>query len=225
MNSQILIIEDDKDIQELIKLSLTTKGISSIDTADDIEEGLNFINQYTYNVILLDLNLKSEDGYELMKYIDLSSTSVIVVTSKEENIELYRGFEKGVVDYIKKPFDPMELYYRVSLHLKETPNDTYKHEHLTVNFKSGLVQINEQPVTLTARELDLLFYFINNKNQILSKDQIYAKVWGYETSVDDNTLMVHIRMLRRKIEKDPNHPQFIKTLRGKGYIFKDNHYE
>ncbi len=160
-----------------------------------------------------------------MKYIDLSSTSVIVVTAKEENIELYRGFEKGVVDYIKKPFDPMELYYRVSLHLKETPNDLYKQGHLSVNFKSGSVQINGQPVTLTARELDLLFYFINNKNQILSKDQIYAKVWGYETSVDDDKLMVHIRTLRRKIEKDPNHPEFINTLRGKGYIFKDNNYE
>ena len=119
----------------------------------------------------------------------------------------------------------MELYYRVSLHLKETPNDLYQQGHLSVNFKSGSVQINGQPVTLTARELDLLFYFINNKNQILSKDQIYAKVWGYETSVDDNTLMVHIRTLRRKIEKDPNHPEFINTLRGKGYIFKDNNYE
>ncbi|MGC9649682.1 response regulator [Staphylococcus warneri] len=104
MSSQILIIEDDKDIQELIKLSLTTKGLSSIDTADDINEGQRLINQNHYHVILLDLNLKSEDGYELMKFVDLSQTSVIVVTAKEENLELYRGFEKGVVDYIKKTF-------------------------------------------------------------------------------------------------------------------------
>lgn len=96
MSGQILIIEDDKDIQELIKLSLTTKGLTSIDTADDINEGKRLINQNHYSVILLDLNLKSEDGYELMKFVDLSQTSVIVVTAKEENLELYRGFEKAL---------------------------------------------------------------------------------------------------------------------------------
>ena len=225
MSGQILIIEDDKDIQELIKLSLTTKGLSSIDTADDINEGQRLINQNHYHVILLDLNLKSEDGYELMKFVDLSQTSVIVVTAKEENLELYRGFEKGVVDYIKKPFDPMELYYRVSIHLKDDSNDFYQLGNLKVNFKSGDVFVNHKPVSLTARELDLLYFFINNKNQILSKEQIYSKVWGYETFVDDNTLMVHIRTLRRKIEENPNQPKLIKTMRGKGYIFKGENHE
>lgn len=225
MSGQILIIEDDKDIQELIKLSLTTKGLTSIDTADDINEGKRLINQNHYSVILLDLNLKSEDGYELMKFVDLSQTSVIVVTAKEENLELYRGFEKGVVDYIKKPFDPMELYYRVSLHLKDDSNDLYQLGNLKVNFKSGDVIVNNKPVSLTARELDLLTFFIHNKNQILSKEQIYSKVWGYETFVDDNTLMVHIRTLRRKIEENPNQPEFIKTMRGKGYIFKGENHE
>ncbi|MGC9651386.1 winged helix-turn-helix domain-containing protein [Staphylococcus warneri] len=119
----------------------------------------------------------------------------------------------------------MELYYRVSLHLKDDSNDFYQLGNLKVNFKSGDVFVNHKPVSLTARELDLLYFFISNNNQILSKEQIYSKVWGYETFVDDNTLMVHIRTLRRKIEENPNQPKFIKTMRGKGYIFKGENHE
>lgn len=225
MNENVLIIEDDKDINELMKLSLTTKGIDTVQSVFNIEEAKNELLNKHYQVILLDLNLKSEDGYQLLKYIDLSKTAVIVVTAKTTHIDVYKGFENGAVDYIKKPFDPMELYYRVSLHLNKKSNPIYTYQNLKINFNSMEVYVNNEIVNLTNREYQLLTYLINNKNQVLTKNQLYTKVWGYDTGVDDNTLMVHIRTLRKKIEACPNEPKMIKTVRGKGYMFKEDHHE
>nr|WP_272107581.1 response regulator transcription factor [Staphylococcus sp. NRL 22/194] len=225
MNGNVLIIEDDKDISELMKLSLTTKGIDTVQSVFNIEEAKNELLNHHYQVILLDLNLKSEDGYQLLKYIDLSKTAVIVVTAKTTHIDVYKGFENGAVDYIKKPFDPMELYYRVSLHLNKKSNPIYTYQNLKINFNSMEVYVNNALVNLTNREYQLLTYLINNKNRVLTKDQLYTKVWGYDTGVDDNTLMVHIRTLRKKIETNPNEPKMIKTVRGKGYMFKEDAHE
>lgn len=225
MNENVLIIEDDKDINELMKLSLTTKGIETVQSVFNIEEAKNELLNQHYQVILLDLNLKSEDGYQLLKYIDLSKTAVIVVTAKTTHIDVYKGFENGAVDYIKKPFDPMELYYRVSLHLNKNSSPIYTYQNLKINFNSMEVYVNNEIVNLTNREYQLLTYLINNKNQVLTKNQLYTKVWGYDTGVDDNTLMVHIRTLRKKIEACPNEPNMIKTVRGKGYMFKEDHHE
>ena len=133
-----------------------------------------------------------------------------------------KAFEQGAVDYIKKPFDPMELYYRVSLHLNDKGQSMYRYNDLTINFNSMEVCVNEKPINLTNREYNLLTYLVKNKNQVLTKDQLYAKVWGYDTGVDDNTLMVHIRTLRKKIEAAPNSPKMIKTVRSKGYMFKED---
>ncbi|MFW3612274.1 response regulator transcription factor [Staphylococcus caprae] len=218
--SRILIIEDDRDIQELIKLSLSNQGIKSIDCASEIDKAKEMIEQTHYQVILLDLNLNSEDGYQLIKYVNLNETAIIVVTAKNTSIDVYRGFENGAVDYIKKPFDPMELYYRVALHLNNDKT-SYCYKNLKIDFNSTEVKVKDKTINLTSREYDLLLFLINNKNQVLSKDQIYEKVWGFHTSVDDNTLMVHIRTLRKKIESDANHPQLIKTVRGKGYMYKE----
>ncbi|GGG92515.1 response regulator transcription factor [Staphylococcus pragensis] len=225
MNENVLIIEDDKDINELMKLSLTTKGIDTVQSVFNIDEAKNELLNKHYHVILLDLNLKSEDGYQLLKYIDLSKTAVIVVTAKTTHIDVYKGFENGAVDYIKKPFDPMELYYRVALHLNKKSSPIYTYQNLKINFDSMEVYVNNEIVNLTNREYQLLTYLINNKNQVLTKDQLYTKVWGYDTGVDDNTLMVHIRTLRKKIEACPNEPKMIKTVRGKGYMFKEDYHE
>ncbi|UDI77529.1 response regulator transcription factor [Staphylococcus taiwanensis] len=225
MNEDVLIVEDDKDINELMKLSLTTKGIAHVKSVDNIHDAKHELLQSNYQVILLDLNLKSEDGYQLIKYIDLNETSVIVVTAKTTNIDVYKGFENGAVDYIKKPFDPMELYYRVSLHLNKQSSDIYTYNHLKVNFNSMEVYSHDTLVNLTNREFNLLSYLIKNKNQVLTKDQLYSKVWGYDTGVDDNTLMVHIRTLRKKIEENPNNPEYIRTVRSRGYMFKEDNDE
>lgn len=225
MNEEVLIIEDDKDINELMKLSLNTKGITRVTAVDNIIDAKTELLNFNYQVVLLDLNLKSESGYQLLKYIDLKDTAVIVVTAKTTHIDVYKGFENGAVDYIKKPFDPMELYYRVSIHLKNNSDEIYTYQHLKVNFNSMEVYIHNQLINLTNREYNLLTFLIKNKNQVLTKEQLYSKVWGYDTGVDDNTLMVHIRTLRKKIEDEPNAPKLIKTVRSKGYMFKEAQYE
>ncbi|MDT3995244.1 response regulator transcription factor, partial [Mammaliicoccus fleurettii] len=171
-----------------------------------------------FDIVLLDLNLNSENGYELVKYIKNKDTKLIVVTAKDTDLDVYKGFENGAVDYIKKPFDPIELAYRVGVHIKN--NNIHSNKNLKVNLDTTDVIINNDKVNLTSREYDLLTYFIKNKNQVLTKSQIYERVWGYSISVDDNTLMVHIRTLRKKIEDDANNPQLIQTVRGKGYIYR-----
>lgn len=218
MNGKILIIEDNHDIQTLIKIALSNKQFGNIYTADDIQSAEKLLRSYTFNVVLLDLNLKSENGYQLVKYLNNNVTKLIVVTAKDTDLDVYKGFEHGAVDYVKKPFDPIELAFRVGVHIEK--NNIHKNGDLVVNFDTTDVSLNGESISLTTREYDLLEYFIENKNQILTKNQIYDRVWGYSVSVDDNTLMVHIRMLRKKIENDANTPQFIQTIRGKGYIYR-----
>lgn len=218
MSEKILVVEDDKDIQELIVLSLSTQNIGSVHTADNIDEAKELLQSYDFQVVLLDLNLKSENGYQLLKYINSAFTKVLIVTAKDSELDVYKGFEQGAIDYIKKPFDPIELAYRVKVHIK--PSQVLKFGHLTIDRAAADVYKNQQPVSLTAREYDLLLCFSSNNNQILSKEQLYANVWGYDTAADDNTLMVHIRTLRKKIEINPDKPELIKTVRGQGYIFR-----
>ncbi|EKU50028.1 response regulator transcription factor [Staphylococcus massiliensis] len=218
MNSKVLIIEDDLDIQELIKIALTSKEIGEVHTADDISSGKEMLETYYYDVILLDINLKSESGYELIKYIKSTETKIIVVSAKDTELDVYKGFEHGAIDYVKKPFDPLELSYRVKAHIKK--KTLHRNQHLTVNLDTTEVYNNEEKVYLTYREYELLHYFIVNQNQILSKEQLYEHVWGYHTALDDNTLMVHIRTLRKKVEQNPRTPELIQTVRGKGYIYR-----
>lgn len=223
MSEKILVVEDDKDIQELIVLSLSTQNIGCIHTADNIDEAKEFLLSHDFQVVLLDLNLKSENGYQLLKYINSAFTKVLIVTAKDSEIDVYKGFEQGAIDYIKKPFDPIELAYRVKVHIK--PSKILKFGHLTIDRAAADVYKNEQRINLTAREYDLLLCFTSNNNQVLSKEQLYANVWGYDTAADDNTLMVHIRTLRKKIELNPDKPELIKTVRGQGYIFRGSAYE
>ncbi|MEX6053576.1 response regulator transcription factor [Mammaliicoccus sciuri] len=186
--------------------------------ASDKPEAEAKLKEHHFDVVLLDLNLKSENGYELVKYIKHEDTKLIIVTAKDSDLDVYKGFENGAVDYVKKPFDPIELAYRVSVHIKNI--NTHHNKNLQVNLDTTDVITNNKKANLTSREYDLLAYFIKNKNQVLTKSQIYERVWGYSVSVDDNTLMVHIRTLRKKIEDDPNNPQLIQTVRGKGYIYR-----
>ncbi|WP_239734557.1 response regulator transcription factor [Mammaliicoccus sp. G-M28] len=218
MAAKILIIEDDFDIQTLIKISLSNKQLGDIYLANNKSEAELLLKNNYFDIVLLDLNLNSENGYELVKYIKNKDTKLIVVTAKDTDLDVYKGFENGAVDYIKKPFDPIELAYRVGVHIKN--NNTHNNKNLQVNLDTTDVIINNDKVNLTSREYDLLTYFIKNKNQVLTKSQIYERVWGYSISVDDNTLMVHIRTLRKKIEDDANNPQLIQTVRGKGYIYR-----
>ncbi|SCS66114.1 response regulator transcription factor [Staphylococcus caeli] len=225
MLPKILIVEDDLDIQELIVLSLKNKNLGSLMTANSLKDAKLQISDNDFDIILLDLNLNSEDGYELLKYINTFKTKIFIVSAKDSNLDVYKGFEEGAVDYIKKPFDPMELTYRVSAHIQDNRSNYYSDGRILINFDTAEIWINDHLINLTAREYDLLSFFIHNKNQILSKDQLYENVWGFETSVDDNTLMVHIRTLRKKIERDPQNPKVIKTVRSKGYIFKGDYNE
>lgn len=223
MSEKILVIEDDKDIQQLIVLSLTTQNIGNVYTADDINSAKSLLLKHDFQVVLLDLNLKSENGYQLIQHINLLLTKFLVVTAKNTEMDVYKGFEQGAIDYIKKPFDPIELAYRVKVHIK--PDKLIELGHLSINRATTEVYKSEKLVNLTAREYNLLLCFASHNNQILTKDELYASVWGYDVFVDDNTLMVHIRTLRKKIEKDPNTPELIRTIRGKGYIFKGDSYE
>ncbi|MCK1976248.1 response regulator transcription factor [Jeotgalicoccus huakuii] len=223
MTNKVLIVEDDNDILQLISLSLSSQNINNVYTATHLEEAKDLILKHNFQVLLLDLNLKSENGYQLMKFINLNMTKVIIVTAKDSEIDVYKGFQQGAIDYVKKPFDPIELAYRVKVHLK--PVHHMKYKDLTVDTSTAEVFKADIKIHLTTREFDLLTCFMTNNNQILTKEQLYLNVWGYDKGVDDNTLMVHIRTLRKKIEDNPEQPELIQTVRGKGYIFRGDVHE
>lgn len=227
---KILIIEDEQNIAELERDYLEFNGFHC-DIATTGEEGLQLAMTNAYHLILLDLMLPGTDGFELCKKLRQSlDIPILMVTAKKEDIDKIKGFNRGADDYIEKPFNPNELVARVKAHLsryerltqrESTPNDIQV-EHLIIQHDTRRVFVNGEEKMFTAREFDLLYFLASNPNIVFSKEHLFERIWGYDAFGDVMTVTVHIRKIREKIEKDPSNPQFIKTIWGVGYRFKNN---
>jgi DNA-binding response OmpR family regulator len=225
---KILIIEDEADIAELERDYLEVNGFDS-DIASTGEEGLNLARTHSYSLILLDIMLPGIDGFQLCKklrgFLDIP---ILMVTSRKEDIDKIRGFDRGADDYIVKPFTPNELVARVKAHIarynrlinREEKKKEIEIKNLVVDLDSRRVFVDEDEKAFTAKEFDLLVFLATHPNRVFSKEHLFERIWGYDSMGDITTVTVHIRKIREKIEQDPSTPEFIETIWGVGYRFK-----
>lgn len=219
----ILIVEDDEALGNGVKLFFEQKGFGCelVDTYPKAKFALS----RQWELVILDWNLPGGTGMELLKSIRRESTlPVIFLTAKDTNEDMLEGFEAGCDDYIAKPFDINILYQRVLAVFRRSQGgeekELFRYGELTVDFLRMQVMLEQNPVKLSATEYKLLELLVRNKGQVLTRGQILEKVWDIDDNfVDENTLNVHIRRLRAKIEPDPKKPKYIVTVFGIGYTF------
>ncbi|ACD24144.1 response regulator transcription factor [Clostridium botulinum] len=230
MNNKILIVDDEIEILKLLETVLKKEGFNNVYTAKTLKEGLAEFNRVKPELVILDIMLPDGDGYEICKDIrSKSNVPILFLSAKTEELDKILGFAIGGDDYITKPFSPKEVAFRVKAHLRRV---NYNNENLNENnteekiIKFGPYVLNESRaelikngkiIELTAKELKILSLLAHNQNQIISKEKLWDKVWGEDYFGFDNTIMVHIRKLREKIEDDSSNPKYILTVRGLGY--------
>lgn len=197
---RILIVEDEKPISDLIKMSLLGAGYHCTCAYDGMEAA-NAIENESFDLILLDIMLPKIDGYELLEYIKLYDMPVIFITAKTDVSDRVKGLKAGAEDYISKPFEIAELLARVETVLRRFNKaaNLIAFNDITVDMDSHVVKKGDKPVNLTAKEFDLLVLLLQNKNKALYRAQIYAQVWGSDYLGDSRTVDLHIQRLRKKL--------------------------
>ncbi|MEW4088359.1 response regulator transcription factor [Bacillus altitudinis] len=227
VQSKVLIIDDEKEILELIHTVLTREGIDQVLTASTARDGLTQFHQEQPDLVILDIMLPDGEGYDICKQIrDVSHVPIIFLSAKGEESDKIVGLAIGGDDYITKPFSPKEVAYRVKAQLRRSSYVQLSQAEPVI--KKGPFELNEQQaeltkngaaIELTPKELMLMTYFLQHPNRVISKETLYQTVWGEDFFGSDNTVMVHIRRLREKIEHSPSTPEFLVTVKGLGYKF------
>lgn len=225
---KILIIEDQQSIAELEKDYLEINNFQ-VDIKNNGREGLELALNKDYDLILLDLMLPDIDGFEICKKIRKEKNiPILIISARGEDIDKIRGLGLGADDYISKPFSPNELVARVKAHLNRFDRLTGKSEkakleiqvkNLIINQVSRRVFLDNKEIIFTTKEFEILNFLATHPNIVFSKEQLYDRIWGDDSYGDIATIAVHIKKIRDKIEKDPQHPRFIDTLWGSGYRF------
>lgn len=228
---KILVVDDDLNIIELIKYNLINSDYKVI-TANDGLEAIRLAKEEIPSLILLDLMLPGADGFDVCKEIkkekELKDTAVIMLTAKGDEFDKVLGLELGADDYITKPFSIRELQARIKAVLRrrnsknESSDESFVNNNISINFISRDIFIEGEKVELTLKEFELLEMLVKNRGKILTRETLLDKIWGYEYIGETRTVDVHIRYLRKKIEKDDKNPKFIETIRGVGYRFNPN---
>lgn len=222
---KILVIEDDESINKMISDALAKEGYEVYRTFNG-QEGYEVWKKHTFSLIILDIMLPIMDGMEVMRRIRLQSNiPILIISAKVEESDKIIGLGLGADDYLIKPFSLGELQARVKAHLRrylyfnqcQKGNNQIQYGDLILNIDTYTVKKNKKIIKLRAKEYQLLKLFLENSSRVFTKAQIFNAVWGEDYLGDDNTVMVHIRRLRNKIEDDPSHPKYIETLWGIGY--------
>jgi len=224
----ILIVDDDPDLRELLKLYLGKQGFAVAGVNDGIAMD-HYLEVHTADLIILDLMLPGEDGLSIAKRVCTShDTPILMLSARGKDIDRIVGLEVGADDYLAKPFNPRELLARIRAILRRRqPEDTpAAAETQQVTFGTCVLDLasrtltrDNENVTLTSGEFSLMKIFVEHPNRVLSRDQLLNMLSGYEHSPYDRSIDVKITRLRRKIEADPTSPVFIQTVWGEGYLF------
>ncbi|KEI91369.1 response regulator transcription factor [Clostridium botulinum] len=222
MKRNLLVVEDDPKIRRLLIVYFRDGGFNILE-AETGEDAIRIFKNEKIDLVFLDIMLPEADGLRVCEVIrETSDVPIIMLTAKSQEEDKLRGFEYGADEYVTKPFSLKVLAARAHAMMKRVDGKVskkgcvFKSNGLTVDLASGEVKINEVPVILTQKEIDLLILLIHNKGIVLSKEQILDKVWGFDYDGDPRTVDTHIKRLRHKL-KDKN--TLIKTVRGRGYCF------
>ncbi|MFD3155888.1 response regulator transcription factor [Haloimpatiens sp. FM7330] len=223
---RILLLEDDEALAMGIEYSLMEQSFQ-VEVVGTVKEAKENIDKNSYDIAILDINLPDGTGYEVCKYInDKKDIPVIFLTALDEEVNVILGLDMGADDYITKPFRVRELISRVKAVLRRTKksnvSSTYilKSGNIIFNVKEANIIKKDKKISLTAQEYRLLQTFMEKPNEVVSKDELISKIFSGETQfVDDNTISVYIKRLRKKIEDDVKDPQYIINKRGIGYLW------
>lgn len=217
---KVLIIEDEDKMRELMKIAFKKENIETYEAMDG-KQGLNMFKTNQIDIVILDIMLPEIDGWTVCREIRRSSNvPIILLTARGEEFDKLFGFELGADDYIVKPFSPKELIARIKALLRRTENrnsDTSSNLELgeiIINRLSREVTIDNQPITLTNKEYELLYFLATNPKIVFNREQLLLKVWGYEQYGDPRTVDTHIKKLREKLG---SHNNYISTIWGVGY--------
>lgn len=225
MTETILIIDDEPTIVEVVELYLRREGFEVL-TAADGPTGLAMAKQHAPSLVVLDLMLPGLNGLEIARRLrTVGRLPIIMLTARGEETDRVVGLELGADDYVTKPFSPRELVARVKAVLRRAQPDAPEPRTANLLTVGGLrldtaahsVTLDGQPVSLTAREFDLLTFLMRHPGQVFTREQLLDNVWGYTFASEMSTVTVHIRRLREKIERDPNNPTVLQTVWGVGY--------
>lgn len=230
----ILIVEDDTTIREVVRRYLEREGLAVLEAGTGYQ-ALEKLADTKIDLVLLDIMLPGIDGFDITRslrdgdypHLQLNEDiPIIMLTSRGDESDRIAGFELGVDDYVVKPFSPRELVARVKAVLRRTGAKEEDHEKpliftaLQIDPIRRTVLLENQPITLTAKEFELLWLMASHPQQVFTREQLLNRIWGYEFYGDESTVTVHIRRLREKIEPDPSNPTFIQTVWGVGYKFE-----
>ena len=223
---KILILDDNPEILEMVQESLIIAGFSNLTSVQSQKEALEQFEEKSFDLVILDIMLPEGSGFEVLKGIRKTSMVPVLFLSAISDIEKqYQGFELGADDYIIKPFRPRDLELRILSILKRAypeKEDTLVLPACQVYFSQALITKGKLEIQLTAKEYSILKVLYDNKNRIVTFDQLLEKVWGLQYQGYDNTLMAHIRKIRQKIEANPSKPESLITVKGLGYKLKVN---
>lgn len=222
---KIMIVDDELDILDLLKKSLIIEGFDNIIKIDNGLSAVSSCRELQPDMIILDVMLPELDGYEVCKRIrEFSHCPILFLSSKNDELDKILGLAVGGDDYVTKPFSPKEVAYRVKAQLRRTE---YKQRPPKAHsLKVGALNIDPEgcrvvkdgkEIELTAREFEILQYMAQNIGRVISRERLYETVWGNDSFGCDNTIMVHIRHLREKIENNPASPEYLITMKGLGY--------
>ena len=220
-HKNILIVDDEKELLDMVKTFLSQDGFLNIYTATNIKEALTLAKEKKIDLAILDVMLNGESGFSLLSELKaLDEYPIIFLTAKGEDEDKFKGFVLGADDYIVKPFLPKELLFRVNAILRRSykdENSLIKLQNCQIDFEKAIVIKNNKNIPLTAKEYELLQVLYRNKGKIVTIDNICEALWGDNPYGYENSLMAHVRRVREKIENDPSAPISLLTVKGLGY--------
>ncbi|WP_281425576.1 response regulator transcription factor [Paenibacillus montaniterrae] len=232
MEKVILLIEDDREISQLVASHLTQESFTVL-TAFDGAAAAQLLETNRVDLILLDLMLPKLSGLELLKRIRAASTTpVLIISAKDSDIDKALGLELGADDYISKPFSMIELVARINAAIRRATQSfaaasqsvaaaMLEYKDLKLDLATFSAQVGDQSIPLTSKEFNILKLFMTNQRRVFTKEQIFHFIWQEDFIGNENVINVHIRRLREKIEQDPSNPVYIRTIWGIGYRLGD----
>ena len=222
---KVLIIEDDKILSKTIQQCV--KNNYDTDCAYDGEEGILYAKQRIYDAIILDIMMPIMDGYEVLNTLRKEKifTPVLILTAKDALEDKLKGFRSGADDYLVKPFNREELLARLDAIIRRTSgnyqnNNVIKFKDLSLDLASRKVSTSTEKIILQGKKFDMLEYFLNSQNTIITKDQIFDKIWGFDSETSTNVIEVYASGLRKELKK-VGYDKYLKTIRGVGYIWSE----